>query len=192
MSHEHERARATPRGHDLLQLLEPHRGARCDVGNKRPRRLDGADGHQARRVYTATPGGGQNSIHAHAVIAKGHAERPGFLAPLFVQVPLRRAVIDPESRRITAVAGRRVGMANQGDVAALDEGRPAGFGVAGGRARGATKRNDQKADPDATELKQDAWLHHDSPSRLAAVRFPRRAWPPASILSPGSSRSTRE
>jgi hypothetical protein len=69
------------------------------------------------------------------VAPEGLAKRSGLLAPQFIQVPLGRAVVDPEAGRVTAVAGRRVAMPNQRHVPTRDERSPAIPGVTGGQAR---------------------------------------------------------
>jgi hypothetical protein len=56
--------------------------------------------------------------------------RPSFL----IQISLGRAVVDLETRRI-AVAGRRVAMADQRDMTAIDECGPGSLGIIGSRYR---------------------------------------------------------
>jgi len=56
--------------------------------------------------------------------AKLLAERARLLAALVVQVPLRRAVVDPHAGWVSAVTRRRVAVANHRDVTALDERGP--------------------------------------------------------------------
>ena len=69
------------------------------------------------------------------MVAEGVAKSPGLFAPSVIQVPLRLAIVDLEAGRVTAVAGRRVAMANQRDMAALDEGGPGFLGIVGARRR---------------------------------------------------------
>src|SRR5262249_20519102 len=112
MGHEHERSRPPPGGHDLLELAEP-RTVRIAIGEECPGALHVAHGHQRSRVHTAAHGRGKNLVHSHAVAPEGVAQRLALGAPLVVEVPLRLAVVDPEARRITTVAGRRIPVANQ-------------------------------------------------------------------------------
>src|SRR5262249_43657265 len=104
MGHEHERSRPAPGGHDLFELAEP-RTVRIAIGDECPGALDVADGHQRGRVHAAAHGRGQNSVHSHAMAPEGLAQRLTLGAPRVVEVPLRLAVVDPEARRITTVAG---------------------------------------------------------------------------------------
>src|SRR5262249_40599835 len=105
------------------------------VWHESPRALNWADSHQAGCFQAAAPGRRYDPVHAHAVIAKGITKCSGFCASLFVQVPLRRAVVDLEAGRVTAVAGGRVAVANYCNVASLDECDPGLLRITGGQAR---------------------------------------------------------
>ena len=69
------------------------------------------------------------------MLAEGRAEGPRLLPPSVIQVALGRAVIDFEAGRIP-VAGRSVPMADECDMAAIDEGGPRVPCIVAGRRRG--------------------------------------------------------
>jgi hypothetical protein len=58
--------------------------------------------------------------------------------------PRRGSIVDLEAGRVTAVAGRRVAMANQCNMATLEERGPGVLGVIGGHTRGDEQRNGKK------------------------------------------------
>jgi hypothetical protein len=69
------------------------------------------------------------------MLPKRLAERPGLLAPHVIQVPLRLAVVEPEARRVAAVAGRCIPMPNQCYVTAFGQRRPRFVGAVTGQTR---------------------------------------------------------
>src|SRR4029453_4733839 len=117
MGNEYERSRPAPAGHDVLELPEP-RAVRITIRDEGIGGLDVAHGHQRRRVHAAAHGRGEDAVHTHAVAAESLTQCLALGAPLVVEVPLRLAVVEPEARRIAAVAGRRVPVANERDMAA--------------------------------------------------------------------------
>jgi len=71
----------------------------------------------------------------HAVVAERLTKRSRLRAPFVVQVPLRGAIVQPESRRVATIAGRRVGVTDQRDVAAVGERDPRFLRIIRGRCR---------------------------------------------------------
>jgi hypothetical protein len=102
------------------------------------------------------------------VVAEGLAERPGLFAPSFIQVPLCPAIVEPEAGRVTAVAGRRVAMANQRDVAALDERSPGFLGIVGGDSRRDDQRNGKSGGSEPPEPAHDAKFNHGETRAMVA------------------------
>src|SRR5215470_4693014 len=135
VSYEHERAGSAPSRYYFLQLQKAYRSPRVPVRNKGPRAFNRADSHQAGSLQAAAPRRRHDPVHAHAVVAEGLAKCSGFCAPLFVQVPLRLAVVDLETGRVAAVAGGRVAVSDQCNVASLDERAPGLLRITGGQAR---------------------------------------------------------
>jgi hypothetical protein len=83
------------------------------------------------------------------VASEGLAERLALGAPLVVEVPLRLAVVEPEARRIAAVAGRRIAVTDQRDVAAAGQRGPGRLLVREGRA--GSQKQDESAEREATD-----------------------------------------
>src|SRR5437773_277996 len=76
------------------------------------------------------------------MIPESLARRLALRAPLVVEVPLGLAVVEPEARRVAAIAGRRVAMANQRDVAAAGQRGPRLPLVCGRRLPGGQKHGE--------------------------------------------------
>src|SRR5207245_4700445 len=90
----------------------------------------------------------------------GLAKRLRLFAPPFIQVPLRRAVVELEAGRVTAVAGRCVAVTNQRHMTALGERGPGFLGIIGGHIRRDDERKGKKAERQSTDPAQHARFDH--------------------------------
>ena len=98
-------------------------------------------------------------VHAHHVLTEGLAERPGFRPSFLVQVSLGRAVVDLESGRV-AVAGRRVAMADQRDMTAIDQCGPGFLGIIGSRYRRGEQPNGKNGEHEPLHMRRVLYTAH--------------------------------
>src|SRR4029453_13137293 len=99
-----------------------------------------------------------------------------------VEVPLRLAVVEPEARRITTVAGRRIPVANQRDMAAAGQRRPRLL-LGGGECRpgGGKKGESDEREPTEPALQR---RHRSTTSGAGEPRGKGRRLAPASAGAP--------
>jgi hypothetical protein len=145
MRHQGEHAGAAPGGDGrcgLARLLGFLR-ALPEEGVERCERLGSPEG-ELRRLERSAPGARQHALDAHAVRAEGLADAARLRAAGLGQVALRRAILEPEVRRIARA--RRPRVADERDRAARPQRAPRRL-ARGGSARRERADDRQRDDP---------------------------------------------
>src|SRR5262249_39565854 len=151
-----------------LELLEAD-ARLTSVGKQGYRLLDLADRHQLGRVDAPADRRSQDPVHAHAVLPERLAEPAPLPAPDVVEVPLRCTAVHPEARRVSAIAGRRIGMSNECDMASRDESGPGLLGIRGHRLG----RSEEQARKNQARYSTRPRCHPDSPREELAGSYVR-------------------